>query len=747
MLDALKSPEELNRANARQVLKERGAKLVLPQLEKWVANLNKNEVGYTHQQLEALWVYQALKTVNEPLLLELLNSKNHHARSAAIRALAFWHDKIKNVPALLAKATTDEHPQVRLEGVIALRKVNTDEAAKAALTVLSYPMDEFLDFALWQTLQELAPKWTKRLVSEPRFFGDTQKTVFALKSVNTASAVAQLLDLYQKNEIPEKYEQDVLNSISRNGTAHDLDILLELALKNSGKKTGLQLVALEDAYSRRKVKPTMDLSRIMSFTTHEDLNIAQSAINLAGYWKLENLFNEILKLTNSSDASVQKAALLSITRINQQKAQSVLSEMITGRYPDALKLLAASQLASINVTDAASMTVKLLNKLPENAAVSGVLETFFSTKGGIAALGQAIATTKIPKPIAMLARKEVQQKIRSNRQGDEDVLLLKKALEQSGGSLPVERMPQELSDTDIAKIVSDLKTTADPVKGELLFRQSSCFTCHAIGGAGGLIGPDLSSLGTSSPAETIIKSILYPAVSIKEGYELQRIVKTDGSELMGYLVSNGNTEMVMRDVTGLEQNVAKSQISKIEKIPGSLMPPGLTASLDKQEFIDLIGFLAKLGESGKFRVPNTRFVRRWEVVSNSGKGIVSVDDLIKQTEKRSGVPLYSAVSGGVPMTELSGIQVGKDKNYSLVRFDIEVLTKGAVKIDLNMARGVTAWLGSKSLKITGPEINTELPTGKHVITLVIDRGMADHTELTAKLSDESTAQTRLVMGR
>jgi putative heme-binding domain-containing protein len=137
---------------------------------------------------------------------------------------------------------------------------------------------------------------------------------------------------------------------------------------------------------------------------------------------------------------------------------------------------------------------------------------------------------------------------------------LKKALEASGGSLPAPKMPQELDEQQIAGLAKMARESGDPVKGELIFRkaESSCTTCHALGGAGGLIGPDLSSLGTSSPAETIIKSILSPSESIKEGYDLKRVVKKDGSELLGYLASDGANEIVIRDVTGKEVSIAKS---------------------------------------------------------------------------------------------------------------------------------------------------------------------------------------------
>ena len=109
-------------------------------------------------------------------------------------------------------------------------------------------------------------------------------------------------------------------------------------------------------------------------------------------------------------------------------------------------------------------------------------------------------------------------------------------------------MPQQLASQEINRLAIEVRGSASQELGEAVFRKTNCASCHALGGAGGLIGPDLSSLGTSSPVETIINSILYPSKSIKEGYELQRVVKKDGTEMMGYLVSNGASEIVLRDV-------------------------------------------------------------------------------------------------------------------------------------------------------------------------------------------------------
>jgi putative heme-binding domain-containing protein len=261
-------------------------------------------------------------------------------------------------------------------------------------------------------------------------------------------------------------------------------------------------------------------------------------------------------------------------------------------------------------------------------------------------------------------------------------------------------------------------------------------------------------LGTSSPAETIIKSILYPNASIKEGYELQRIVKKDKSEMLGYIISNGTAEIVMRDVTGSEVSVPKSQINTVEKVPGSLMPQGLTAGLGKDEFRDLVGFLSKMGESGKFRVPTARFVRRWNTVSADKNLIKRISTegpgwVVKDNAKIINEPVYSKVAGDLPLEELPVVEAGVNKKYTFLKFEIEVVSKGNVNLSFNSTIGVMAWVGAKPMKLTELGAVVDLPQGIHSITLALDRSTFKESSLFVQLSDSENgaAQTRLVMSR
>lgn len=756
LLDALKLPEAWTRLQARQTLKLRGADEVLPALKKWTAELDKNDAEYEHHLVEALWLHQTLNVVNEPLFLQLTNAKSPHARAAALRALQLWSGKVGDVSAVLAKAVRDPHPQVRLEAVIALRQVNTAEAARTALNVLEQPMDEFLDFALWQTTRDLEPHWTKRLSSEPDFLGSPLKTTYALKSVSNPEAVAKLVQLYEKNQVPERYQKDVLNSLARYGTPADLGVLFRRAIENNaGQNKGVadQLAALEEAARQRTIKPGGDLSKIAELTTSPDPAVAARAIRLVGYWQLADRQNQLVELAKKGDKVRQEAALTALTALDKKAAERIFAELASSTNKTDLRLRAAAYLIPLNPTEAARLGADLLRTLPPDADVAELVTAFMKNKEARSAFAGELSSKKIPEARALVGRQLVQSQLPANRQNDEDIRLLKKALEASGGKLPPERMPQQLTDLETIDVARSIKQSSDPVAGELIYRKSSCFTCHALGGAGGLIGPDLSSLGTSSPVETIIRSILYPTASIKEGYELQRFVRKDGSETLGYLVSNGTSEIVMRDVTGLEVAIPKSQIQAIEKVPGSLMPAGLTAGLEKEEFDNLIGFLSKLGQSGDYRVPHERFVRRWETVTDApdlAKKISKegVGTLPKSTANASFIPLYSKVSGALPLGEVPLVEAGS-KHYKILRFDVEVLTPGKLALGLTSTAGLTAWADQKPMTLVDDGLLTELPKGTHTITLALDQKLFKEKDVRVQLLDgkAGSAQARLRMGR
>src|SRR5690606_37181505 len=159
-----------------------------------------------------------------------------------------------------------------------------------------------------------------------------------------------------------------------------------------------------------------------------------------------------------------------------------------------LRLIAVSQLAHLNTPEAAKIGVGLLNDLDAPEQAKEVFDAFIGDGGRTKVLGEVLVDTRIPEAIALAARQHLQTAIPGSRREDDDVKLLIQGLEASGGVLPVERMSLDLDDAQIEQLASDVQKSGNPVRGELIFRKPelTCMTCHAIGGAGGLTGPDLS---------------------------------------------------------------------------------------------------------------------------------------------------------------------------------------------------------------------------------------------------------------
>ena len=124
--------------------------------------------------------------------------------------------------------------------------------------------------------------------------------------------------------------------------------------------------------------------------------------------------------------------------------------------------------------------------------------------------------------------------------------------------------------------------------------------CHSIGGAGGKVGPDMTSLGASTPlADYIVEAVLLPNKRIKESYNSVQVTTKDGEELSGNLVRESAEELILRDATAKEISVPKKNIES-RKLGGSLMPGGLLDFITPQERLDLYAFLAQLGKPGAY---------------------------------------------------------------------------------------------------------------------------------------------------
>jgi putative heme-binding domain-containing protein len=152
----------------------------------------------------------------------------------------------------------------------------------------------------------------------------------------------------------------------------------------------------------------------------------------------------------------------------------------------------------------------------------------------------------------------------------------------------------DAGDADRAARLAELQPLAsggDPSRGQSVFlgKTAGCSTCHAISGAGGQVGPDLSKIGALRSGRDLLESIVFPSASIARGFEPFVVETKDGNVYAGTLA--GESADAIRLKTPAEVSIPRSQIKSFRQDRVSIMPQGLDAQLSKQELADLLAFL------------------------------------------------------------------------------------------------------------------------------------------------------------
>lgn len=132
----------------------------------------------------------------------------------------------------------------------------------------------------------------------------------------------------------------------------------------------------------------------------------------------------------------------------------------------------------------------------------------------------------------------------------------------------------------------------DPEAGKVLF-QATCLICHQVRGEGIAIGPDLSGAGAMG-VESLLRNILTPSAQLESGYYRHDISLMDGGFASGFLASENEKTLVLRQIGADERAIPKDQVKEHNISRRSLMPEGLIDGYTEKQVADLFAYLALL---------------------------------------------------------------------------------------------------------------------------------------------------------
>ena len=678
----LNAPEAFTRQAATTELRTRDPEKMLAELAEAPI---PDSVDPALFSLRNVWATQALNSFNPEDAGILLYSENHKIRAGALRALYYSAATDDEALGFAETAVIDPHPQVRLWAVSVLAQIQNPDTVRIALQALDgIEVDEFLDFALWSICREHADSWVGK-AAEGNPFENLDKLLFAVRALNQPVAIPQILSGLKEGKFSSDTKiADVADLISKVGSAEDLNAVFQFVLREeaSDVQRGIVLEALANAGRLRKLQPTGDKNRLTQFLKTENLDMFASAATLAGLWKLESarpVLEEAFRGAPKNRARAE-AAIAGLVALGGPKTATLFNQTANNAKASfVLRSLAVVGRAKMNPAEGAKLAPAVLADSPNGDDPYGIFDAFLANKQGPGALIAALKGKELPQPIALVG-------VQKASSSATKLPGLVKAIQNSAGLKP---MKAALTDTEMEAMMTQVAESGNPHRGEAIYRRAAlqCVVCHAIGGAGGIIGPDMVSIGSSAPVDYLIESLLQPSVKIKEGYHTTLVTLKNGDAFAGAIAREDANELVIRDAAGTENRIPKSDIASNNVSPVSLMPPGLTAQLREDEFVDLVAFLSNLGKDGKFKTPPNRYFRHWQGLQPHARtrddlGFYGAKILTEDFDGYVWIPVYSQVAGGVPIGELPKV-VGRGKNrYGVARSFFETSAAGTFRFQI-----------------------------------------------------------------
>jgi putative heme-binding domain-containing protein len=753
LLERLKDPEDWTRQQAKRVLKERGREAVLPELDAKIAKLSALDNNFTRFVLEAAWVYESFgeyarlhrwTTANNKafdVLLCLLVDKKHEPRAIANRLLGRSGLDPMRKAKLFEEQVRDPHPRVRLEAVRAVVELKTPAAADLALRALEHPMDRTLDYDLWLTMRELEPYWMPEFkAGKLTFGGDPKKLAFALDAIGTKDAVKPVVELLRSGKVPKENVHGLWLLLARIGGPEELGKVLDRATEDrdvTPDQCNALVQAVEHAVRTRKVGPPTSLLPAAVPQTGGSLGVlvglieidaaksrrpaSRSACRLAGLWKVGSVRPAVERLASSSkdiDREDRAAAMEGIALLGDAKAKTFLTALCAPDQKPEVRRLAIIALAGLDTPAAAAKAADFLASAPPSEDLLELYAAFLNRKGGAATLAKALDGKKLHPDVAKLGLRGVRASVA------QDAGPLADALTKAGGLGAARKEPTA---EEVKGLVADVLKSGDPARGEAVFRRKElqCLACHGINGAGGQVGPDLTSIGASAQVDYLIESLLIPNKAVKEGSHAIRVVTADDKVYLGIKVREADGLLVLRTPEDKEVTIPTKDVVERGETR-SLMPDGLTDPLTRQEFVDLVRFLSELGKVGPYAPGKARVVRRWQIIepTPANMNLARTTRLAAAAEPDNQFgwsASYSRVSGDLPLVDLPKLVVWNDTApVSVVRFQLDATTPGTAKLRFSSTAGLTLYLGATPVEVK-PETVLDLKPGVQTLTLVIDR--------------------------
>ena len=641
----------------------------------------------------------------------------------------------------LPKLIADPNPRVRLEAMRALARIPNARSAELILdAAMKNNGDVFLNHAAWLSINELAKPWTDAIASGAwKAEGREAQLDFGLKALPPDLSRATLARVLAEGKV-DLAKGPWIDLISHSGGPDDLRRLFDMLLVSYGteccpnqavealKATPVNdagalriIAALLESARVRNMRPSGNLETLERLVIHTQGAVRAGSVRLVGWWKPDRglgwLETALTTGDTPADPALVQNAIESVRDLGGAPAIALLKKLAADNAPAPHRQQAAAALAALDLGGSLPAIAAAISAAPNEDAALAAWRDVFKNTGAVETVTARLSTEPWGKALSKPATAAGLRAAREAGKKGEPLVAAFTALAglaETAGKAPA----------DYLALAALVKKNGDPARGELVYRRatSGCVMCHAIGGAGGTVGPAMTSLGASAPLDYIVESVYAPSAKIKEGYHTVTLSLKDGTEITGIDTRETERERFVRNVAGQEIAVVKVNITGWS-YGASLMPAGLLDQYPERDRWDLLAFLGELGKPGPFDASKPQVARVWRIYPGSAKA-----DALKAAPNDASANVLTLVDGRLlkeHLTEaLQLVTKPGEKVWAVTQF--QTATEGPIHISLDGVTG--ALLDGKSMQPVvgrdragvGTSLQADLRAGLHTLAVELD---------------------------
>ena len=490
-------------------------------------------------RVQALWVLDGLKRLNDDLLVVALGDPDPRIRRQAL---------------ILAGGRLDQSTELR-RAALALAE-DSDVRVRFTLALVVAPVSD-------QVMVDTLAKMT-RTGTEDAWF----REAIAIASGDRAAAVltAILRHSGRAGRPPHADEIALIGSLAGLAAQQSdptalsaVQQLLELPGGSSHAVQRAGLLRVGQALRRRK----SSLAQLIAGQPQRTVRT-----------KLRPVFARAARIARTESATnrVQAVELL----VHDQDAGPQLRTLALNESDRSVRLSAIAAVASLEF-DAPFWNKMLAGYPSESPRIRrAILDAALARSATTTLALNAVAAGQI-KP-AELDRTHVNRLLQHP-----DSNLKQRAAKLFANLIPADR-EQVLTEYQVA-----LELKPDPLRGRRVF-EKNCTACHRIGQLGVNVAPDISDSRTKQPAQ-LLTDILQPNRAIDNNYVSYAVITQDGLSLTGIIANETATSITLRQLEGKTATLLRSDIELLRSNGVSLMPEGLEKNIPPQAMADLISFI------------------------------------------------------------------------------------------------------------------------------------------------------------